>query len=67
MNINCKRFRVSTYREHKVTGSAPVRECRFITYRSADHGGKQMNYSLKLGLTTWHFKWRTALKEPRHD
>lgn len=59
MNLNCKRFRLTTYQDHKVTGIPPKREIAFVTYRSADNGGRQMNYSLKLGLTTWHLKLRS--------
>ena len=59
--INCNRFRLSTYREHKVTGHIPKREVRYTYYRSGDNGGKQFNHSIKVWLTTWHFKWRSNM------
>jgi len=58
MNLNCRKFRLSTYREHEVMGVPPKREIRCVTYKSGDHGGRQTNYSLKIGLTTFHLKWR---------
>ncbi len=62
MEINCKRFRFSIYQDHKVTGEQPKREVYFVRYRSADRGGKQHNFSLKMLLTTFHFKWRSNAK-----
>jgi hypothetical protein len=59
MEINCKKFRLSCYQEHKATGLKPTREMRFVHYMSGDNGGKQHNFSLKIGLTTFHFKWRS--------
>ena len=59
MNLNCSKLRLTTYKEHKVTGLPPVRELRFTRYQSGDNGGRQQNYSMKIGLTTWHLKWRS--------
>jgi len=59
MNINFKKFRLSSYQEHKVTGMPPIRAVAFASYMSSDHGSSQCNFSLKVGLTTWHFKWRS--------
>ena len=65
MNINCRKFRLSTYKEHKVMGLPPMRELRFTQYQSGDNGGRQQNYAMKVGLTTWHLKWRSnAAVEP---
>jgi len=61
MDLNCRKFRLSVYREHKVTGLPPERELRYTSYLSGDGGGDQLNYALKIGLTTWHLKWRVRL------
>ena len=58
MNINCPLFRLSTYRDHEVTGLPPVRRLSFLQYRSGDNGGRQWNGSLTIGLTTFHLKLR---------
>ena len=57
--VNCSKFRVSVYQEHKVTGLPPTRELRYTHYLSGDGGGRQWNHSLKIGLTTCHLKWRS--------
>jgi hypothetical protein len=63
--INCRLFRLSTYREHKVMGLPPVRRFGFVQYRSGDHGGRQWNGSLTVGLTTFHLKLRiTSTRGP---
>ena len=61
MNFNCKRFRLSTYKEHKVTGLPPKREFRYTSFRSGDNNGVQLNHALKIGLTTLFLKWRVML------
>lgn len=58
MNFSCKKFRVSTYKEHTVIGDRPKREFRYIRFRSNDNGGVQLNHVLKIGLTTMFLKWR---------
>jgi hypothetical protein len=58
MNVNCKKFRFSTYEEHKITGNSPIYEFRCTSYKSGDNNGNQLNYSIKIWLTTFHFKWR---------
>lgn len=58
MNINTRKFRLSSYFPHKVMGVEPRWELDWTRYRSADHDGKQTNYSLTLGLATIHLKWR---------
>jgi hypothetical protein len=58
MNINCRKCRLSIYQEHIITGNPPIREFRFINYISNDNNGIQRNYSLKILLITFHFKWR---------
>ena len=58
MNINCNRFRLSSYQEHKVTGFPKNWRISFVTYNSADNGGKQRNYSLTIGFITLHLKLR---------
>lgn len=60
MNINFRKFRLSTYKEHEVTGSHPMPEFRYTNYMSGDNGGKQFNHVLKVGLTSLHFKWRSS-------
>jgi len=57
--VNCSKFRLSVYQDHKVTGLPPTRELRYTHYLSGDGGGRQWNHSLKVGLTTCHLKWRS--------
>jgi len=61
VEFNTKKFRLSIYQQHKITGLPPMRELTLTTYRSADDGGKQKNYSLQIGLTTFHLQWRSIL------
>lgn len=61
MNINTKRVRVTIYQDHKVTGFPPRWELSACRYNSADNDGKQLNYSVTLGLWTLHVKFRLKL------
>ena len=63
MHINFKRFRLSIYREHLITGFPPIWKFSYVQYTSADTGGTQNNYSLSIGLLTFHFKWRNRLRK----
>lgn len=56
MVIRFRNHRLSVYKVHELTGERPVRELQFINYSSHGHGKKQCNFSLKLGLTTFHLK-----------
>ena len=58
MNINCKRFRLSTYQDHKVTGLPKRHQLYALWYRSGDNGGRQYNFVLRVLLTSIHFKYR---------
>lgn len=60
--VNCRKFRLTVYKEHEATGFPPVRELSYVCYRSSDHGGIEWNHSLKIWLTTLHLKWRAFMK-----
>lgn len=60
MNINCRKFRFNSYKDHELTGNKPVIEFKYggYSYVSADDGWLHINYWIKVWLTTFHFKWR---------
>lgn len=63
MDVNFKKFRLSIYRIHKVTGLPPVAELHYGHYLSGDNGGVQKNFVFKILYTTLHFKWRSKVKK----
>ena len=67
MNINCKKFRLSIYKEHAVTGNPPRSEFKCTKFISGDNGGRQINYAIKILFTTFFLKWRVKQSIGVHD
>lgn len=64
MEINTRRFRLSVYQPHKVTGEKPARSFSYGRFKSDNNC---VNYFLEIGLWTVFVKIRSAPQQGGSD